>query len=63
MADHLTEQHANLQETEQSLESVPTYDQISALAYALWLERGCPIGSSDEDWYKAERALKDTAQV
>jgi len=28
-----------------------------ALAYQLWLQRGCPIGSDQEDWYEAERQL------
>ena len=28
-----------------------------ALAYQLWIQRGCPIGSDQEDWYEAERQL------
>jgi hypothetical protein len=35
----------------------PDYDAIGALAYELWLKRGCPIGSPEEDWFQAERAL------
>jgi hypothetical protein len=31
---------------------------ITKRAYELWLERGCPEGSPDEDWYKAESELK-----
>ena len=31
---------------------------IAALAYELWRERGCPIGSPDEDWFRAEQKLK-----
>jgi hypothetical protein len=27
---------------------------IVELAYYLWRERGCPDGSPEEDWYKAE---------
>ncbi len=27
---------------------------IAELAYYLWRERGCPDGSPEEDWYKAE---------
>ncbi|MGA2114314.1 MAG: DUF2934 domain-containing protein [Bryobacteraceae bacterium] len=30
----------------------------AALAYRLWLERGCPIGSDQEDWFRAEEILK-----
>lgn len=31
--------------------------QIAALAYQFWLDRGCPDGSPDEDWFKAELEL------
>ena len=27
---------------------------IAELAYHFWEERGCPEGSSEEDWHKAE---------
>jgi hypothetical protein len=32
-------------------------DDIAALAYHLWQDRGCPMGSPEEDWYKAEDLL------
>jgi hypothetical protein len=35
------------------------YETIEHLAYQLWLERGSPIGSPDEDWFRAELALHD----
>ena len=31
--------------------------EIAALAYHLWQDRGCPLGSPEEDWYKAEELL------
>ncbi len=31
--------------------------QIEKLAYQLWEERGRPLDSSEEDWYRAEREL------
>jgi hypothetical protein len=34
------------------------HEQIAALAYALWQERGCPEGSPEEDWFRAEAELK-----
>jgi len=34
-----------------------TTSDIAALAYRLWQERGCPTGSPEEDWYKAEELL------
>lgn len=32
--------------------------EIAVLAYRLWLERGCPEGSPEEDWYLAEGELR-----
>ena len=31
--------------------------QIGELAYQFWEERGRPLGSSEEDWFRAEREL------
>ena len=31
--------------------------QIQKLAYQLWLERGTPIGSPEQDWHDAEQRL------
>ena len=36
----------------------PFSEQITALAYALWQERGCPDGNPDEDWFKAEQEIR-----
>lgn len=33
-------------------------EEIAALAYSLWQARGCPEGTPDEDWFKAEEALR-----
>jgi hypothetical protein len=35
-------------------------EEISALAYALWIQRGCPLGSPEVDWFRAEEELKKT---
>jgi hypothetical protein len=35
----------------------PTREQIQALAHALWVDRGCPIGSDIDIWLDAERQL------
>lgn len=32
--------------------------QIAQLAYSFWQERGCPIGSPEQDWFLAERAIQ-----
>jgi hypothetical protein len=38
----------------------PTRDEITHLAYALYLLRGCEAGSDVEDWVKAEKELSDS---
>jgi hypothetical protein len=34
------------------------YEAIALLAYSYWQARGCPIGSPEEDWYRAENDLR-----
>jgi DUF2934 family protein len=34
-------------------------EAIATLAYVLWQNRGCPIGSADEDWIEAEQQLRE----
>jgi len=34
-------------------------ERISALAYFYWQQRGCPTGSPDEDWFRAEREIRE----
>jgi hypothetical protein len=49
-----------LEQTAHNAASDPTYhDEIAALAYKLWQERGAPIGSDKEDWFRAEDELKN----
>jgi Protein of unknown function (DUF2934) len=33
-------------------------EAIAALAYHLWVERGRPEGSAEEDWFRAEEILR-----
>lgn len=41
----------------------PTLSEIAAVAYQLWLERGCPMGSDLEDWFRAEAMLENAGVV
>ena len=41
----------------QSEPSRPSHEAIAQLAYAIWEQRGCPIGSPEQDWLRAEHAL------
>jgi len=36
-----------------------TESEIASLAYQLWQDNGCPIGSDKEDWFRAEAMLKN----
>lgn len=38
------------------------HQKIEQFAYRLWLERGCPIGSDQEDWFRAENILNARSQ-
>ena len=37
----------------------PTESEIAAVAYQLWVNNGCPVGSDQEDWFRAEAMLKN----
>lgn len=41
----------------------PTHEEIVSLAYVLWQQRGCPEGSSEEDWFRAEQELLGRSQL
>jgi hypothetical protein len=33
--------------------------EIATVAYQLWLDNGCRVGSDQEDWFRAEAMLKN----
>jgi hypothetical protein len=39
------------------------HEQIEMLAYRLWVERGKPFGSPDDDWLRAEEEFRQLAGV
>ena len=41
----------------------PPENQIATVAYQFWLVRGCPHGSDQEDWFRAEAILKNAPVV
>ena len=43
--------------TESNTSGTVNTTAIAALAYQLWQARGCPIGSDQEDWFRAEEDL------
>lgn len=32
-------------------------EEITRLALQFWIERGCPIGTPEQDWFRAEAEL------
>ena len=38
----------------------PNESEIATVAFQLWLDKGCPVGSEQEDWFRAEAMLKNT---
>jgi hypothetical protein len=36
---------------------------VRAKAHQLWIERGCPEGSAEQDWYAAQRLLRASQQA
>jgi hypothetical protein len=41
----------------------PAYDEVARLAYSYWEARGCQGGSAEEDWLRAEKAVRGAAIV
>ena len=37
----------------------PTESEIATLAYQLWQDNGCPVGSHKEDWLRAKTMLRN----
>jgi Protein of unknown function (DUF2934) len=38
----------------------PTDNEIATVAFQLWLDSGCPVGSDKEHWFRAEAMLRNT---
>jgi hypothetical protein len=39
------------------------HQQIEKLAYQLWKERGRPLGSPGDDWFRAEQELIQSSDL
>lgn len=47
----------------QAVQNEPDYEAKERLAYKFWLERGCPIGSPEDDWFRAEEEFRQEASI
>jgi hypothetical protein len=43
-----------------SLLAALEHERIASLAYLYWHQRGCPEGSPDDDWLRAERDIRES---
>jgi hypothetical protein len=57
-ADNVSDQTPTIRLDEAS-EYRPTTDEISERAFRCWHERGCPHGSPEIDWQRAEQELRE----
>src|ERR1019366_5994222 len=63
-ATKMVPEMSNVSESVKTAATVsPTESEIATVAHQLWLERGCPIGSDQEDWFRAEAMLKNAIVV
>ena len=40
------------------LDPAAHHEAVAQLAYRIWEERGCPHGSPEQDWYRAEKEVR-----
>lgn len=66
--EHSRQEHEHLAGAQNGVESATErgivsfgHKEIAALAHELWQNRGCPIGSPEEDWGHAVEALRSRA--
>ena len=60
-ATALSNKPASVSKRKNSANAASRPHHVAELAYTLWESRGCPIGSPEEDWFKAEQELASTA--
>lgn len=69
LSDAATEQTATQNDAEDTLirsaseEDSLSADEVASHAYQCWHERGCPVRSSEEDWHRAERELRERRRI
>jgi hypothetical protein len=47
----------------QSVQSESQQHEVTRLAaFLLWKQRGCPIGTPEEDWFRAEEQMREQSE-
>jgi Protein of unknown function (DUF2934) len=62
-ADNLSGQVPTVRMATTAAEDSVSHDEIAAYAYRFWLERGCPSGSPEVDWRRAEIEVRERRQT
>ena len=47
----------------EELPDTETQREIAALAHRLWQARGCPDGTPEEDWFRAEQEIASSKGI
>jgi len=56
-AEQLEEFRAQLERIRNTLDDLDKVRRIAVLAYEFWQQRGCPNGTPEQDWFRAEREI------
>jgi Protein of unknown function (DUF2934) len=48
----------NLNDDARMTQPETSYEAVALRAYGLWEKRGCPFGSPEEDWLRAEEEIR-----
>jgi hypothetical protein len=63
-ATHLMPEMSTVSEPEKTGGIVdPTEKEIATVAYQLWIDSSCPIGSDRQNWFRAEAMLRNAPVV
>ncbi len=63
-AKTITAEHATAKESgDVAIQTGLQKLDIEEAAYYLWQQRGCPIGSDQEDWFRAESLLTEVQKA
>jgi Protein of unknown function (DUF2934) len=55
--EELEEFRAQLERIRYTLNDLGKVRRIASLAYEFWQQRGCPNGTPEEDWFRAQREI------
>jgi len=60
MPDPVTTENEDSPDTSERVHQEPSHEEIAKLAYVYWSQRGPDDGSAEDDWLRAEAALRNS---